>query len=250
MREGYTKRWRKRWDKGYHKDLLLWALMDYFIDHAAYKTGKKYLKQSGVVHLRRGECIFGTRSLSDFFGVGRQQIRHRIKLLREIGFISTLRTTRLYSVATILNYDKYNPLQYEAQPAKQPAEQPTNNPQTTHRQPDRIKDNKEKERERITTLGQNGFGTFWTAYPRKRKKGDAESAWKSLLKAKKLPEINTILTAIEKFKTTDDWTKENGQFIPYPATWLRAFCWEDEILTTDPYEEFKNEQRRIQRTNK
>ena len=34
MHRGYTKRWRKRWDKGYHKDPVLWIMMDYFIDFA------------------------------------------------------------------------------------------------------------------------------------------------------------------------------------------------------------------------
>jgi hypothetical protein len=27
---------------------------------------------------------------------------------------------------------------------------------------------------------------------------------------------------------SEDWTKEGGQYIPYPATWLNAKGWEDE----------------------
>ena len=37
MNRGYTKRWRKKRDKGYHQDPLLWVMMDYFIDYANYK---------------------------------------------------------------------------------------------------------------------------------------------------------------------------------------------------------------------
>ncbi|MNN45995.1 hypothetical protein D3C81_1603530 [compost metagenome] len=29
--------------------------------------------------------------------------------------------------------------------------------------------------------------------------------------------------------TSSEWTKEGGQFIPYPETWLKDKRWEDEI---------------------
>jgi hypothetical protein len=31
-------------------------------------------------------------------------------------------------------------------------------------------------------------------------------------------------------KTSEDWLKENGKYIPYPATWLKGCRWEDEVL--------------------
>lgn len=34
---------------------------------------------------------------------------------------------------------------------------------------------------------------------------------------------------IERAMTSEDWQKEGGKFIPYPATWLGARGWEDEI---------------------
>jgi len=42
--------------------------------------------------------------------------------------------------------------------------------------------------------------------------------------------LAAMLTAIERAKKSSQWTKENGQFIPYPATWLRAKGWEDELF--------------------
>ena len=70
------------------------------------------------------------------------------------------------------------------------------------------------------------FPTFWGAYPKKKIKGDAEKAWKSIkpdadLQAK-------ILEAVEVAKRGDGWRKEGGKYIPYPASWLRAKGWEDE----------------------
>lgn len=70
------------------------------------------------------------------------------------------------------------------------------------------------------------FDQFWTAYPKKRSKGGAEKAWKKLKPDAEL--LDRILKAIAVAKTRDDWRKNGGQFIPYPATWLNARGWEDD----------------------
>lgn len=36
------------------------------------------------------------------------------------------------------------------------------------------------------------------------------------------------MAALEAAKKCDQWRKDNGQFIPYPATWLNQERWEDE----------------------
>lgn len=71
-----------------------------------------------------------------------------------------------------------------------------------------------------------GFDEFWNAYPRRKSKGQAEKAWIALKPSHELQA--TILEAIARQQRSDDWRKDGGQFIPYPATWLRAKCWEDE----------------------
>lgn len=75
----------------------------------------------------------------------------------------------------------------------------------------------------------DAFNKFWEAYPKKRSKGQAEKAFKKLKPDDLL--LKTILDKIELLKLTDDWKKDKGQFIPYPATWLNAKGWEDEIET-------------------
>jgi uncharacterized phage protein (TIGR02220 family) len=105
-RGGYTLRWRKRWDKGYHPDLLMWVLMDYFIDFANWESTEVYVKGHGLVKLERGQHLFGTKNLASFFGVTRQKLRSAIKRLEKVDFLTT-RTTNRFSIATVINYVTY-----------------------------------------------------------------------------------------------------------------------------------------------
>lgn len=76
------------------------------------------------------------------------------------------------------------------------------------------------------------FEEFWSAYPRKRSRGEAEKAWRSLSPNEQL--VPAILQAIAVAKTSEQWRREGGAYIPYPATWLRAKGWLDEIAPAKP----------------
>lgn len=74
-----------------------------------------------------------------------------------------------------------------------------------------------------------GFNAFYAAYPKKAGKADALKAWNKLkpdivLQAK----MGEALTAQKK---SPQWTKNNGQYIPMPSTWLNGKRWEDEVQT-------------------
>ena len=73
------------------------------------------------------------------------------------------------------------------------------------------------------------FGAFWAAYPRKVQKKTAKDKYINLHKKKSLPEIEEHVRIIEQWKLTDQWKKDNGEFIPHPATWLNQERWNDEI---------------------
>jgi hypothetical protein len=75
------------------------------------------------------------------------------------------------------------------------------------------------------------FERFWDAYPKKRKKQDTLQAWKKLKPSSALSD--KIIEAVERQKTSHDWKKDNGQYIPYPAKWLRAGQWDDEVNGDD-----------------
>lgn len=75
------------------------------------------------------------------------------------------------------------------------------------------------------------FEIFWEAYPKKKSKGTAEKTWDKIRPNKNLIEI--ILNKIRIARESEDWQKENGKYIPYPATWLNAKGWEDEYKKYD-----------------
>jgi len=126
MHRGYTKRWRKRWDKGYHLDPLLWILMDYFIDHANYRDTEIYFPNFGIIPLKRGEHVFSIRKLSAFMQVDRQRIRTKLKMLENIEFL-TRQVTRRFTKIYVINYDIYQD--------SEKATNPQTNPPLTHRKP-------------------------------------------------------------------------------------------------------------------
>lgn len=71
------------------------------------------------------------------------------------------------------------------------------------------------------------FSKFWEAYPVKKAKQDAYKAWKKIKPTAEL--FERIMTAVENYKNSLEWTKENGKYIPHPATWLNGGRWDDEI---------------------
>ena len=46
-----------------------------------------------------------------------------------------------------------------------------------------------------------------------------------------------MITKINLLKETKQWKSDNGQYIPYPTTWLNAKGWEDEIQPTTKHEQ-------------
>ena len=77
----------------------------------------------------------------------------------------------------------------------------------------------------------DGFDEFWFAYPKKVGKGEAKKLWAKLKVNGRLP---SVLSAIAAQKSTAQWQKEGGQFIPLPATWLRQGRWDDEVQQVTP----------------
>ena len=74
------------------------------------------------------------------------------------------------------------------------------------------------------------FSEFWSAYPKKVAKQYALKAWKRLKPNADLHQ--RILKAVEDQKQSEQWRKNNGQYIPNPATWLNGGQWDNEMEGT------------------
>ena len=98
----------------------------------------------------------------------------------------------------------------------------SNDENQNQNQIEKKKESKEKDQEKETR-----FNRFWNAYPRKVAKQTALRAFEKINPDEAL--VERMIAAIGKWKTTDQWIKDGGQFIPHPATWLNQRRWEDEL---------------------
>jgi len=71
------------------------------------------------------------------------------------------------------------------------------------------------------------FEIFWAACPKKVGKGAAERIWRKIAPDETL--TMQIIKAMTEQRGCPQWQKENGRFIPHPATWLNRKGWEDEV---------------------
>lgn len=71
-----------------------------------------------------------------------------------------------------------------------------------------------------------GFEQFWAAYPKRVSKGAARKAWAKLKPSEQL--LQAILAGIGRAKTSAQWLRDDGRFVPHPATWLNAEGWLDD----------------------
>lgn len=69
------------------------------------------------------------------------------------------------------------------------------------------------------------FDQFWSAYPKRRAKKDAQKAWRQVDGARHL---DAILAALEWQTRQREWTKDDGAYVPLPASYLRGERWTDE----------------------
>ena len=73
----------------------------------------------------------------------------------------------------------------------------------------------------------NRFERFWSVYPRHVSKTEAKRKFEKLNPDEEL--LETMIRAVEVQKKSDQWTRDNGQYIPHPSTWIHQRRWEDDV---------------------
>lgn len=99
--------------------------------------------------------------------------------------------------------------------------------------PVNVNENVNDNRKRETGTCANGaivadaFNRFWEAYPRKVGKNQALEVWNKIN-----PDVvlaDAIIAGVDRWNRSDQWTDDDGQYIPYPASFLSKERWKDEV---------------------
>ena len=86
---------------------------------------------------------------------------------------------------------------------------------------------KKKEQEELEKINEM-FDEFWSEYPRRVGKKNAYAKFIAAIKVG--ASFKEIMEGLRRQKTSAQWTRNNGMFVPHPATWLYGERWEDEDL--------------------
>ena len=80
-----------------------------------------------------------------------------------------------------------------------------------------------KKEEGVLSEPEKLFLEFWSVYPKKVDKKGSFRAFKNIPKLKET--FPAIMKALEIQKQSQQWTKDNGQFIPNPTTYIHQERW-------------------------
>ncbi len=212
-------------------DLLDWEWFDskntvYVYLKLLLKANWEEGRQKGVP-VERGQVVISQREFANDCKISRGELRLILDRLTSAHKIDQS-TTHKFSLITLIEYD------CTAQSTAQTmyTNVPGINPPTLLNKKEKNKRDQENARAREDKTAESealnkSFDLFWEKYPRKTAKQQALSAWRKLKPDEKL--VERIIAAIDKHKRSTQWTQDNGQFVPYPATWLNGRRWEDEI---------------------
>lgn len=131
MQRGFVKLWRKTLDSGLLQNGPAWQLFGYLLLRATHKPYRTIV--GGVVcELVPGEVVFGRSKAAADLGLGEQQIRTALNLLKKMK-IATSRSTNKFTVVSLVNWHHY---QDEQAAANQQTNQPitSTQPAVNHKQ--------------------------------------------------------------------------------------------------------------------
>lgn len=79
---------------------------------------------------------------------------------------------------------------------------------------------------KTNTIRGEAFEKFWAMYPKKMGRKPAEASWRKV----KPEDYDKVMRALTRHRKSEQWTKNNGQFIPNATTWLNQERWDDEVV--------------------
>lgn len=186
-----------------HRKLTEWewysdpCTKDVFL-HLLLTANHKTRREKGVTY-KRGQAVFGRREMALKLGISERNVRTALNHLKSTNEI-TIKATKRGSVATIVNYEKYQVTDTgSVQQSDQGNDQKvTNNRPTSDQQVPTNKNDKNEKNEKNIKRGrafdpepllmEKGFGPKieeaireWWRYKSERKEAYKETGWKKLL---------------------------------------------------------------------
>ncbi len=252
LRSGYIKTYRSIWNQPKSKDPCYIAVWFYLLHHVVHKPTPWDWFGKTII-LKPGQIITGRKILSAETGVSESKVRRLLERMKTDQQIDQ-QATNQSSLITIRNWWPYQcgDQQIDQRPT---SDRPATDQRPTTKQeckkdkeckkekrdlPLRETPEKSSDKESITLFDSKNrtpsqspefkennyspaFIEFWKAYPRRTDKGGAWRKWKQL-RCDAI--IDRILRAIEKQKTTVQWSRDH--IYAHPTTWLNGRRWEDE----------------------
>jgi rubrerythrin len=239
---GFVKVYRELYEHPIvHKDndyLSVWLYLLLNATHTEYKAEFK----GQVITLKKGQLLCGRISISEKSMVEQSKVERILKRLISEQMIEQ-QTSSKNRLITILNWDKY-------QIVEQQNEQQVNNKRTTSEQQvntnknDKnviMKEERLKIKDKDNTFNdfaivevvdevETWFDFFWKEYPKKVVKKDAYTKFRKIVKTKEV--FDDIMQDVHKRKNDKEFIKNNGQFVPFPTTYLNQERWKDESTQT------------------
>ena len=178
--------------------------------HMLLKANWKDGKFEGEV-IPRGSFVSSFEKLAKETNLSVMQIRTAVKHLKLTKEI-TSKSYSKYTVFTVLNYDLFQT------DNKQDNKQVTSEQQTDNKQITTIEERKEIKKERNKNIYTCAFEEFWTAYPRKKDKGNAFKKFNARL-VEGFSEVELIGAAKEYAKECEE-NRVADKYIKHPSTFL------------------------------
>ncbi|EPG9811556.1 replication protein [Acinetobacter baumannii] len=174
-------------------------------------------------------------SLSQFVkatGYNKDTVQKGLLILEEMGVIIRLETDKQINewsltdqIITTENHTKNSPSENLAMLKN--STEPYENLVSNHtKNSPHNNNNKNKEKQGVGYS--ENFEKFWSAYPTCKRKSDKSGTYKTFTKHEGSFAIETLLSILEKQKSDVSWTKQDGEFILSPSTWLNQKQWENE----------------------
>lgn len=215
--EGFIKLYRKMLEWGWYDDGPTKDVFIHLLLIASYED--KFYRG---IPLERGQVVTTVKEMEVKLGLTTRQIRTALSKLISTNEV-TKKSTSKFTVYTINNYADY-------QACDKQNDKPATNERQTSDKPSNTKKVRSKEYTPHTPQGADAdspaFTKFWAAYPKKVGKADARKKFAALVQDDTT--LSAILSSLAYLKTTPQWMKDGGQYIPNPATWLNQKRWQDE----------------------